>query len=198
MQHFSNFIGDKSKHGIDICDIYDSVQQAGYILPRIYLLTTAGSFYIAQGTNVSRRILNDMTEMCKGVQHPMRGLFLRYYMVQICKNRLLGSSSNDLNSFEDSHEFLLQNFAESASLWVRLGQNILSIKERKKRETERLELGMLVSTNLVCIAQLDGLDYNIYAKRTLPFIIAQITAISDQTCLQYLLDCVIQGIQYFK
>jgi vacuolar protein sorting-associated protein 35 len=35
-----------------------------------------------------QEILNDMVEMIKGVQHPMRGLFLRNYLTIISKNKL--------------------------------------------------------------------------------------------------------------
>lgn len=36
----------------------------------------------------TREILTDMVEMCRGVQHPTRGLFLRNYLLQMTKNKL--------------------------------------------------------------------------------------------------------------
>lgn len=33
-------------------------------------------------------ILKDLVEMCRGVQHPLRGLFLRNYLLQSTKNML--------------------------------------------------------------------------------------------------------------
>ena len=35
-----------------------------------------------------RDILRDLVEMCRGVQHPLRGLFLRNYLLQCTRNVL--------------------------------------------------------------------------------------------------------------
>jgi vacuolar protein sorting-associated protein 35 len=35
-----------------------------------------------------RDLLMDMLDMCKGVQHPTRGLFLRYYLQQMTRDLL--------------------------------------------------------------------------------------------------------------
>jgi vacuolar protein sorting-associated protein 35 len=43
------------------------------------------------GEAPAKLILRDVVEMCKGVQHPTRGLFLRAYLVQASgKAALLG------------------------------------------------------------------------------------------------------------
>jgi hypothetical protein len=44
----------------------------------------AGACYI-RGSEAppAKLILRDVVEMCKGVQHPTRGLFLRAYLVQV-------------------------------------------------------------------------------------------------------------------
>ena len=36
----------------------------------------------------SKIILRDLVEMCRGVQHPLRGLFLRNYLLQCTKSLL--------------------------------------------------------------------------------------------------------------
>ena len=33
-------------------------------------------------------IIRDLVEMCRGVQHPLRGLFLRNYLLQSTRNQL--------------------------------------------------------------------------------------------------------------
>ena len=44
---------------------------------RMYLLITVGIVYIKTQEYSRRDILRDLVEMCRGVQHPLRGLFLR-------------------------------------------------------------------------------------------------------------------------
>ena len=48
-------------------------------------------------------------------------------------------------------------------LWVRM-QHQGHTREKERREKERLELRILVGTNLVRLAQLEGLDIGIYQK----------------------------------
>jgi len=60
-----------------MADLYESVQQAANILPRLYLLCTVGAAYIESKEAPAKEILKDVSELCKGIQHPTRGLFLR-------------------------------------------------------------------------------------------------------------------------
>ena len=50
-----------------VSDLYELVQYAGNIVPRLYLLITVGR----------KDILRDLVEMCRGVQHHLRGPFLQ-------------------------------------------------------------------------------------------------------------------------
>ena len=66
-------------------------------------------------------MLKDLVEMCRGVQHPMRGLFLRNYLSQVSKNRLPDSGSRfegPGGSVRDAIDFIIQNFTEMNKLWV--------------------------------------------------------------------------------
>ena len=47
-----------------------------------YLLIAVGLVYIKTHEYSRRDILRDLVEMCRGVQHPLRGLFLRNYLLQ--------------------------------------------------------------------------------------------------------------------
>lgn len=49
-------------------DLYESVQHAGNIIPRLYLLITVGSAYIKTGEAPVKLILRDLLDMVKGVQ----------------------------------------------------------------------------------------------------------------------------------
>jgi len=44
--------------------------------------------YIKSGVGSKKDILKDLVEMCRGVQHPLRGLFLRNYLLQCTRNML--------------------------------------------------------------------------------------------------------------
>lgn len=68
-----------------------------YICPRMwnsyfwsirYLLCTVGSVYIKSKEAPAKDVLKDLVEMCRAVQHPIRGLFLRSYLAQISRDKL--------------------------------------------------------------------------------------------------------------
>merc|ERR1719265_3075404 len=63
MQHLSAFFSDKSRHGRKMLDLYESVQHAGNILPRLYLLATVGASYIKSKEAPAKEILKDMSEL---------------------------------------------------------------------------------------------------------------------------------------
>ena len=66
-------------------------------------------------------------------------------------------------SVKDSIHFILQNFAEMNKLWVRM-QHQGHTREKERKEKERLELRILVGTNLVRLSQLESIDSNLYQK----------------------------------
>jgi vacuolar protein sorting-associated protein 35 len=52
-------------------------------------MVAVGCLYIKSGEAPSKDILRDLVDMCKGVQHPTRGLFLRSYLCQRSRMLLL-------------------------------------------------------------------------------------------------------------
>ena len=100
----------------DVVALYQRVQNCGNVLPRLYLLFCVGGIYIKSKKSVCKDILKDMVEMGKGVQHPMRGLFLRNYLSTVSKDKLpdLGSEyeAAEGGNTDDAVEFVLQNFCE--------------------------------------------------------------------------------------
>ena len=84
---------EEYRRGRNLKDLYENVQHAGYVLPRIYLLITVGSVYIGSMEVPARSILNDLLEMLRGVQHPIKGLFVRYYFLKVIKDKLPDSGS---------------------------------------------------------------------------------------------------------
>ena len=182
-------------------DLYESVQHAGNIIPRLYLLITVGSAYIKTKEAPVKLILKDLLDMVKGVQQPIRGLFLRYYLLKMMKDKLpdLGSEYEGTEKFisengnvHDAIEFILTNMSEMNRLWVRL-QHLSSQKDKDMREVERNELRVTVGENIIRLSSLDGLTYEIYKNDVLPKILEIIVICKDTLAQQYLMDCVIQA-----
>ncbi|CDW58167.1 Vacuolar protein sorting associated protein 35 [Trichuris trichiura] len=185
-------------------DLYEIVQYASNIIPRLYLLITVGIAFIKLHEASRRDILRDLVEMCCGVQHPLRGLFLRHYLLQ-CTQNLLPKSVNEEHvrlgthfekktedgTVHDSVDFILANFGEMNKLWVRM-QHQGQSRDRERRERERRELQILVGTNLVRLSQLDNISIDYYKKCILPKILVQVVSCKDPIAQEYLMECVIQ------
>jgi vacuolar protein sorting-associated protein 35 len=62
----SHFI-EEQKKGRKMADLYESVQHAGNIIPRLYLLITVGSAYVKTREAPVKLILRDLLDMVKGV-----------------------------------------------------------------------------------------------------------------------------------
>jgi len=177
-------------------DLYESVQHAGNIIPRLYLLITVGSAYIKTKEAPVKLILKDLLDMVKGVQQPIRGLFLRYYLLKMMKDKLPDSGSEfesaDNGNVNDAIEFILTNMSEMNRLWVRL-QHLSSNKDKEMRNVERNELRMTVGENIIRLSSLDGLTYDIYIKTVLPKILEIVVICKDTLAQQYLMECIIQA-----
>jgi vacuolar protein sorting-associated protein 35 len=194
LRWLENYFAEVHRNGKPMVELYEMVQSCGNVLPRLYLLITVGSVYIQSREAPAKDILKDLVEMAKGVQHPMRGLFLRNYLSHISKDKLpdLGSEyEGHGGSVNDAIEFVLQNFAETNKLWVRM-QHQSATRDKKKREAERQELRILVGTNLVRLSQLEGVDLNMYQTIVLPRVLEQVANCKDKIAQFYLMDCIIQ------
>ncbi|KAL3639044.1 Vacuolar protein sorting-associated protein 35B [Castilleja foliolosa] len=188
------FFKDEGRHGCSVVDIYELVQHAGNILPRLYLLCTIGSVYIKSKEAPAKDVLKDLVEMCRAVQHPIRGLFLRSYLAQVSRDKLpdIGSEyAGEGDTVMDAVEFVLQNFTEMNKLWVRM-QHQGPLKEKDKLEKERNELRDLVGKNLHVLSQIEGVDLEIYRDTVLPRVLEQIVNCKDELAQYYLMDCIIQ------
>eukprot|EP01094_Clydonella_sp_ATCC50884_P006271 TRINITY_DN1533_c0_g1_i1.p1 TRINITY_DN1533_c0_g1~~TRINITY_DN1533_c0_g1_i1.p1 ORF type:complete len:793 (+),score=389.42 TRINITY_DN1533_c0_g1_i1:139-2517(+) len=192
LRYLENYLNEEKKRGERMSKLYELVQYAGNILPRLYLLVTVGSVYISSGEAPAKDVLRDLVEMCKGVQHPTRGLFLRNYLSEMTKDKLPDvGTEGEGGTVEDSVEFAIQNFTEMNKLWVRM-QHQGTAAERARREKEREELRLLVGKNLARLSQLEGVDVTLYQDVVLPRIMEQIVNCKDKLAQQYLMECVIQ------
>ncbi|TYZ59714.1 hypothetical protein PybrP1_011119 [[Pythium] brassicae (nom. inval.)] len=197
LRHLESYVEDLRKSGTSIRALYERVQSSGNVLPRLYLLVTVGAVYIKSKEAPAREVLTDLVEMTKGVQHPLRGLFLRHYLSLCVKDALPDAGSafeGDGGSVDDAIAFLLQNLSEANRLWIRMQSQKAAgaPKDRAARETERQDLRLLVGSSLVRLSQLDGVTLPVYAAQVLPQVLAAVVACKDRIAQQYLMDCVIQ------
>ena len=117
LSRLESYFQDYSQQTSKISELYDKVQHITSILPRLYLLVTVGSVFITTAEISAKDMLTDLMDMVKGVHHPIRGLFLRYYLNKMCKNKLPDLLSDpSKGNVSDSIEFLLSNFSEMCRL----------------------------------------------------------------------------------
>ncbi|CAD5167323.1 unnamed protein product [Musa acuminata subsp. malaccensis] len=189
------FFREETARGtISVIELYELVQHAGNILPRLYLLCTVGSVYIKSKEAPAKDVLKDLVEMCRGIQHPVRGLFLRSYLCQISRDKLpdIGSEyEGDADTVNHAIEFVIQNFTEMNKLWVRMHHQGPT-REKDKREKERSQLRDLVGKNLHVLSQIEGVDLDIYKETVLPRVLEQVVNCKDELAQHYLMDCIIQ------
>uniref|UniRef100_A0A7S0D096 Vacuolar protein sorting-associated protein 35 n=1 Tax=Amorphochlora amoebiformis TaxID=1561963 RepID=A0A7S0D096_9EUKA len=195
LRRLEAYISDEdARRGVSVVDLYESVQHAGTIIPRLYLLATVGSAYIKSKKSLCKDILFDLVELCRGVQHPMRGLFLRNYLSQVTRDKLPDSGSayeGDGGDVKDAIEFVLQNFGEMNKLWVRM-QHQGALRDLGKREQERRNLKQLVGTALVRLSEMEGVDKKAYDELVLPKLLEVTVNCKDVIAQEYLMECIIQ------
>lgn len=68
-------------------ELYEEVQYTASFIPRLYLMILAASCCIRMKVIPAKKLIYDTLEMCKGIQHPMRGLFLRNFFICQMKDK---------------------------------------------------------------------------------------------------------------
>ncbi|TKX25661.1 vacuolar protein sorting-associated protein 35 [Elsinoe australis] len=189
LRHLSLFLRESHPQN-HLADLYELVQYAGNIVPRLYLMITVGTVYMGIEDAPVKEIMKDMMEMTRGVQHPIRGLFLRYYLCGQARDYLpTGSGQGPEGNLQDSISFILTNFVEMNKLWVRL-QHQGHSRDREQRTKERQELQLLVGSNLVRLSQLVDLDT--YKGMILQPLLEQVVQCRDVLAQEYLLEVITQ------
>ncbi|KAL8954160.1 MAG: hypothetical protein Q9222_000044 [Ikaeria aurantiellina] len=189
LRHLSVYL--RESHPVNhLADLYELVQYAGNIVPRLYLMITVGTVYMGIEDAPVKEIMKDMMEMSRGVQHPIRGLFLRYYLSGQARESLpAGTGDGPEGNLQDSISFVLTNFVEMNKLWVRL-QHQGHSREREQRTKERQELQLLVGSNLVRLSQL--VDLEAYQTIILQPLLEQVVQCRDVLAQEYLLEVITQ------
>ncbi|KAG9618508.1 vacuolar protein sorting-associated protein 35, partial [Aureobasidium melanogenum] len=189
LRHLAVYLRDSHPTN-HLADLYELVQYAGNIVPRLYLMITVGTVYMGIEDAPVKEIMKDMMEMSRGVQHPIRGLFLRYYLSGQARDYLpTGQGQGPEGNLQDSVNFVLTNFVEMNKLWVRL-QHQGHSREREQRTKERQELQLLVGSNLVRLSQL--VDLEAYKSSILQPLLEQVVQCRDVLAQEYLLEVITQ------
>ena len=187
LRHLSDYLRDS--HPVNhLADLYELVQYAGNIIPRLYLMITVGTVYMGVEDAPVKEIMKDMMEMSRGVQHPIRGLFLRYYLLGQARDCLpTVREDGPQGTMTDSINFILTNFVEMNKLWVRW-QHQGHSRERELRTQERRELELLVGSNLVRLSQMVELDT--YKSMLIQPLLEQVVQCRDVLAQEYLLEVI--------
>ncbi len=185
LRYLSEYLRDS--HPVNhLADLYELVQYAGNIIPRLYLMITVGTVYMGVEDAPVKEIMKDMMEMSRGVQHPIRGLFLRYYLMGQARDHLpTGKEEGPQGNLQDSINFILTNFVEMNKLWVRW-QHQGHSREREQRTQERRELELLVGSNLVRLSQM--VDLETYKSTIISPLLEQVVQCRDVLAQEYLLE----------
>ena len=190
-----DFFKEEISRGRKVRDLYDSVQQAKYLIPRLYLMISAGALVMENEPNSTEEIIFDLLGMIKGVQNPIRGLFTRYFLLKRIKDKLPDKGNVYLEEggkFEDTLKFILQNLDEMNRLWIRISSDVTGA-EKIMRDKERIELKIIVGESINRLSSLDGLTIDIYEKDVLPKLVQIILESNDVLSQQYLIECIIHA-----
>ena len=199
MLNVLNFFKEEARRGRRMKRLYNVVQQASNIIPRLYLMVAVGAVVIEDDPKQCKDIITDLLGMLKGVQSPTRGLFTRHFFMKLIKDKL-PDKGNDYESeectTEDAIGFILQNLEEMTRLWRRLSDNTMG-EEKMLRERERQDLKILIGENINRLSSLEGLTCEVYRDKVLPKLIEIIFDKKenkvDVLTQQYLMECIIQA-----
>ncbi|KAI9915220.1 hypothetical protein PsorP6_007307 [Peronosclerospora sorghi] len=194
LRHLEHYVLARQQAGASLRELYDRVQSSGNVVPRLYLLVTVGAVSIQSRQARARDVLTDLVDMTRGVQDPLRGLFLRYYLSQSVRDKLPDTGScvlddhahNGGDTVADAIAFLLENLRATNELWIRLHARA------NVRAHDRTELQVLVGTSLVRLSELDGVTTHVYRTTVLPELLhAIVLRCKDAMAQQYLMDCIV-------
>lgn len=167
------YFNEEIKRGRRIKEFYEAVQQCITVLPRLYLMILVGNIYIESNPNEKKEILNEIMKMLNAVQHPLRGFYVRYFIIKILKNNL-----DDIDS-------LLINIKEMNKLWIRIGhmKHLLGSDIIKVRN----ELKDIIGENIIKLGSIQDINDNIYKNKILLPLLKIIIECGDYLSQQYLL-----------
>jgi hypothetical protein len=167
-----------------LAEQYEVVQYNPRCLRRLYLMIVVGQELAAREFCRTLEILEDLIDMVRQAQDPIRALFLRHFLLSTFKQTLPGSTELDLSR---SLGFLLTNFSQMNRLWVRIG-NIMASDDCR---AQRSELSVLLGMNIQRISALSDLTGDWYAEHVLPYLAKHIELCEDDLAQEFILGSII-------
>ena len=171
------------KNGRNSLDLYNAVQQCVSALPRAYLQIIVGSIILENNSLDKKEILEDLLEACNNIKHPIKGLFLRYFLIKI------------LNNYFTDIELLMENFREMNKLWI----NIKKLKNISDKNIKiyRNDLKVLMEENISKLNYVLNENNNedkeiIYKEKILTRILSIVKKCKDEESKEFILICLIQ------
>ena len=195
MLNVLNFFKEEARRGRRMRKLYDIVQQASNIIPRLYLMIAVGSVVIENDPKQCKDIITDLLGMIKGVQSPTRGLFTRHFFMKLIKGKLPDKGNQyetEICNVDDTVAFILQNLEEMTRLWIRLSANTIG-DEKILRDKERGDLKLLIGENINRLSSLEGLSLDLYKDKILPKLTEILLENRDALSQQYIMECIIQA-----
>lgn len=154
-------------------EIYEQVQCCANVVPRLFLLCCIGGVYIISKEAPAKDILKDLIEVIKGVQHPMRGLFLRNCLTLVSKNKL--------PDFGSPFEGIVGNI-QDARIASRSTASGCGCRRRAPTRTSRRERrNAWIASSWAPISCVEGLDVADYKTNVLPKILEKVLSYKDAT-----------------
>ena len=176
-------------------DIYDSVLQCRFVIPRLYLAILSGSLYIKNNPKKCKELLNDLSEMVMESQNPLRGIFTRYYLLQMVKDKLPDKENNYVKeeggTFEDTLSFLIKNMEEMNRLWIRISYHA-PVDQKETKLKEREDLKPLIQESITVLNSLQDLTIEIYEHKVLPKLIDIIFMYTDALSQEFVIESIIK------
>ena len=198
------YIRDNVSKGIKIKYIYESIQQCQYVIPRIYLMIICGSIHLELYPIKFREIIFDLLNAVKCIQNPLRGFWIRYFLVKNLKNILpikIGEYINNEEYFymyrDISLNFLMVNLEELALFAMRTKKEIY-IDDKKMDEKQRINMISCIEEVIEEISNIKGLDKNIFVNKILPKMFDIVCYLGDKNDNYLELIIIASIIKYFK
>ena len=188
-----NYMKVEISRGREPWDIYESVQQCRYVIPRLYLVIIAGVVYIENTPKKCKEIMDDLLELTKEAQSPLRTIFLRYFLANITKGKLPDGENKYVKeggcTILDTISFLTKNLEEMNRSWIRMTLNA-TFEEMSMLEKERLDIKILISDAIKIISELEGINFDLFEKEILPKLIEIIFMYDDYISQEFFMECI--------
>eukprot|EP01083_Nonionella_stella_P049958 133040_1 len=193
---------DTTTANVWLSKLYDRVQYSPRVVSRLYLLITVASVCLrvhAKDQEEIIRILVDLGQLTKAVQHPTRGFYLRHHLSQISRRfipdvpkTVQAVSLDDHPIIKNAIDFVVFNFKEMTKLWIRM-QYQGRIRNRNARQAHRWELRKLVVANLRTLSKLNAVSKRIYGNYVFEKVTEVLTCrgFKDRIAHEYLMECLI-------